>query len=59
MKVNWDSEKCIHNGNCVRTLPNVFKIENGNFVIQPENASEEEVLKVVAACPGKAFSVES
>lgn len=59
MKVNWDSEKCIHNGNCVRSLPEVFKIENGNFVIQPENASEAEVLKVVAACPGKAFTVEN
>lgn len=59
MKVNWDSEKCSHSGNCVKSLPAVFKIENGNFVIQPENANEAEVLKVVAACPAKAFSVES
>jgi uncharacterized Fe-S cluster protein YjdI len=59
MKVNWDSNACCHSGNCVKTLPEVFKIENGNFVIQPENASEAEVLKVVAACPAKAFSVES
>jgi uncharacterized Fe-S cluster protein YjdI len=37
----------------------VFKIESGNFVIQPENATEAEVLKVVEACPAKAFSVVS
>jgi uncharacterized Fe-S cluster protein YjdI len=59
MKVNWDSEKCSHSGNCVKSLPEVFKIENGNFVIEPEKASEAEVLKVVAACPAKAFSVVS
>jgi uncharacterized Fe-S cluster protein YjdI len=59
MKVNWDSKACCHSGNCVKSLPEVFKIESGNFVIQPENATEAEVLKVVEACPAKAFSVVS
>ena len=58
MKVNWDSKACSHSGKCVGALPEVFKIENGQFVIEPENASEAEVLKAVAACPSKAFSVE-
>jgi len=59
MKVNWDSNACSHSGKCVGALPEVFKIENGNFVIRPEKASEEEVLKAVANCPAKAFTVES
>lgn len=59
MKVNWDSEKCCHSGKCVAALPEVFKIENGQFLIQPENASEAEVMKVVEACPAKAFTAES
>lgn len=59
MKVSWDSKVCCHSGNCVKSLPEVFKVENGNFIIQPENASEEEVIKVVNACPAKAFSIES
>ncbi len=59
MKVNWDSEKCSHAGKCVGALPEVFKIENGQFVIQPENASDAEVMKVVEACPAKAFTAEA
>ena len=58
MKVTWDDKACCHSGNCVRTLPEVFKIENGQFVIQPENASDELVLQVVAACPAKALRAE-
>lgn len=58
MKVTWDDKACCHSGNCVKTLPEVFKIENGQFVIQPENASDEQVRQVVAACPGKALHAE-
>ncbi len=58
MKVIWDDKACCHSGNCVRTLPEVFKIENGQFVIQPENASDEQVLEVVAACKANALRVE-
>lgn len=58
MEVIWDSKACCHSGNCVKSLPEVFKVENGNFVIHPENASEAEVRKVVAACPAKAFQVK-
>jgi uncharacterized Fe-S cluster protein YjdI len=58
MEVIWESGKCCHSGNCVKTLPQVFKVQNGNFVIQPENASEVEVRKVVNACPAKALKVK-
>lgn len=58
MKVIWDSQKCIHSGNCVKTLPEAFFIEKDQLVVKPENASREEVLKVVSACPAKAFTVE-
>lgn len=57
MEVVWDDKACCHSGNCVKTLPQVFKVENGQFVIQPENAAEAEVRRVVDACPGKALSL--
>ncbi|MBS0329188.1 MAG: (4Fe-4S)-binding protein, partial [Proteobacteria bacterium] len=55
MKVVWNEKACCHSGNCVKTLPQVFKVEDGKFVIQPENATEEQVRQVVAACPAKAL----
>lgn len=57
MNVVWDEKACCHSGNCVRSLPEVFKVQDGKFVIQPQNASEEKVLQVVAACPGRALAV--
>jgi len=58
MKILWNDQACCHSGNCVKTLPQAFKVENGQFVIQPENATAEQIQQVVAACPGKALSVE-
>lgn len=58
MKVVWDDKACCHSGNCVKSLPEVFKIENGQFVIQPENASDDQVRQVVAACKANALKVE-
>lgn len=58
MKVNWNEKACCHSGKCVGTLPEVFAIENQTLVIRPEKASKEQVMAVVSACPGKAFSVE-
>jgi len=58
MKVNWDEKVCEHAGVCVKTLPAVFKIEAGNFVIDPSAASESEIKDVVAKCPSGALSVE-
>ncbi len=58
MKVVWNEQACCHSGNCVKTLPQAFKVENGQFLIQPENASAEQVRQVVTACPGKALRIE-
>jgi len=57
MKVIWDEKACCHSGNCVLSLPEVFKIEDGKFVIQPENASEDQVRQVVSACKANALRV--
>lgn len=58
MKVNWNEKACCHSGNCVKSLPEVFAVENGKFVSRPENASAERVREVVAACPGNALAIE-
>ena len=58
MKVKWDSETCIHAGKCVEGLPTVFKIENGQFVIDQEGASEEAIRETVSTCPSGALTIE-
>lgn len=58
MKVKWNENACCHSGNCVNSLPEVFAVENGQFVSRPENASEEKVREIVAACPGRALTIE-
>jgi uncharacterized Fe-S cluster protein YjdI len=57
LQVQWDSARCIHSGNCVKTLPQVYKVEGGKFVIDPDAASDEQVRKSVAACPSGALTV--
>lgn len=56
MNVHWDSEKCQHAGLCVKTLPEVFKVENGQFVIDTSNGSDEAIMQVVRQCPAQAFT---
>jgi uncharacterized Fe-S cluster protein YjdI len=58
LQVTWDSNVCIHSGNCVKTLPQVFKVENGKFVIEPSAASDAEVRGAVAKCPSKALKIK-
>jgi len=57
IKVEWNSKACCHSGNCVRTLPAVFAVEDGKFVIRPEAAPADEVARAVRACPGAALSL--
>lgn len=57
LKVTWDESTCQHAGVCVNSLPAVFKIENGSFVIDAGAASEKQVRDVCAACPSGALSV--
>lgn len=58
MKIKWNEDACCHSGNCVKSLPEVFAVENGQFVSRPENAAEEKVREIVAACPGKALTID-
>lgn len=58
-KVTWDSAVCSHAGKCVGGLPEVFKIEDGNFVIDESAASDEEIKGVVAQCPSGALQFEA
>jgi len=58
VQVTWDKDVCIHSGNCVKTLPQVFKVESGRFVIDPSAADDEKVRKAVAACPSGALKIK-
>lgn len=58
LQVTWDSKICIHSGNCVKSLPQVFRVEDGKFVIEPERADDERVRATVKACPSKALRIK-
>ncbi|MBK8817069.1 MAG: (4Fe-4S)-binding protein [Methylococcaceae bacterium] len=55
MEIKWDASKCCHAGVCVKSLPEVFKIESGEFVIDPANADEQKIKDVVSQCPSGAL----
>ena len=59
MKVKWNENVCIHAGKCVEGLPRVFKVVNDKFVIEEQNASEDEVKNIVALCPSGALKIEN
>jgi uncharacterized Fe-S cluster protein YjdI len=58
LQVTWDSKVCSHSANCVKTLPQVFKVENGKFVIDPSAADDQKVRATVAACPSGALQIK-
>ena len=57
MKVTYDANVCIHAGNCVQSLPAVFKVVDGQFVIDQQGASEAAIRQTVAACPSGALQI--
>lgn len=57
LQVSYDRKVCIHSGNCVKTLPQVFKVESGKFVIDTNAATEEKIRATVAGCPSGALKV--
>ncbi len=59
IEVTYDPKVCIHSGNCVKTLPQVFRVENKKFVIDPSAADEEKVRATVAACPSRALKIRA
>jgi uncharacterized Fe-S cluster protein YjdI len=48
---------CIHAGNCVNSLPAVFKVVDGQFVIDLQGASEAAIRQTVASCPSGALQI--
>ena len=57
MKVTYDAQVCLHAGNCVKSLPAVFKVVDGKFVIDQQGASEAAIRQTVAARPSGALQV--
>lgn len=55
--IHWKPELCEHARECVRGLPQVFDVNKKPWVM-PENASDEEIMKVIDRCPSKALSYE-
>lgn len=59
MQVLWDQNKCCHAGVCVQSLPAVFKIHEGQFIIDASKAAIEEIIDVVNQCPSAAFTLST
>jgi uncharacterized Fe-S cluster protein YjdI len=57
MQVTWNQNTCCYSGVCVKSLPEVFKVEDGEFKIDPSNTSEKEVENVVSQCPSGALAI--
>jgi len=58
VKVKWDDKVCSHSANCVKTRPNVFRVEDGKFVINESAGTDAEIEATVAQCPSGALSIE-
>jgi uncharacterized Fe-S cluster protein YjdI len=51
----WKPKMCIHAGECVKTLPEVYKPREKPW-ISIENASTEELKSQIGKCPSGALS---
>jgi len=51
----WKPDLCIHSGNCVRGLSDVFKSKEKPW-ITPEGATKERIIEQVKKCPSGALS---
>ena len=57
MQVLWDPNQCCHAGLCVKNLPDVFKVQDGQFLIDTTKAGADEIIGVVNQCPSGALTV--
>lgn len=55
VKVYFDSRTCIHAGDCLSRLPQVFDTSKRPWV-KPNNAPAEQVIRTVDNCPSGALS---
>ena len=58
MKVTYNADVCSHAGECVKGSPNVFKVVDGQFVIDQSADTEENIRPTVANCPSGALQIE-
>jgi len=57
LKITWDDKVCIQAGNCVKSLPSVFQVKDGKFVIVATGAPADQIRKTVSACPSGALEI--
>ena len=57
MNITYNAELCTHSANCVKILPEVFKVVDGQFVIDQQAASEDAIRRTVAMCPSGALQI--
>ena len=55
--VRFDANRCMHAGQCVQNLPDVFK-PNDRPWVYPDAADAEAIATVVEACPSGALTYE-
>lgn len=55
LTIVWQPALCTHSGVCVKTLPKVYNPKERPWV-KPENATTEELIKQIDACPSGALS---
>jgi uncharacterized Fe-S cluster protein YjdI len=57
LNVVWKPAKCIHAGECVKRLPQVYNPDEKPW-IKAENGSTDELITQIKACPSGALSYE-
>jgi len=57
ISVQYDKNRCIHAGECVRGLPSVFNTQKTPW-IQPDKASADSIADIVEKCPTGALHYE-
>jgi CDGSH-type Zn-finger protein/uncharacterized Fe-S cluster protein YjdI len=57
IKVTYDLKRCIHAGECVRGMPEVFDVKKKPW-IQPDKSSSKKIADVIEKCPTGALHYE-
>ena len=57
IKIYWRADVCQHAAECVKGLPLVFNVKKKPW-ISPQNATTEEIMKVIDRCPSGALTYE-
>ena len=55
--IRYDEQTCIHSGNCVKTLPGVFDVNQKPWV-NANGATVDDIKKTIALCPSGALTFQ-